>query len=121
MWFKSSFTTPAVAALCFCSIGGTTPAYADLGDQLFKLLADDGAVGDRFGFSVGISGTTAVVGALEDDNNGASSGSAYLFDTTFDRPTLTCSQVCRTGPRKRHVPGHSTRSGIRRSPSTLPG
>ena len=29
MWFKSSFTIPAVAALCLCVIGGTTPAHAD--------------------------------------------------------------------------------------------
>ncbi len=56
------------------------PAYADLGDQLAKLLADDGAAGDRFGYSVAISGTTAVVGAYEDEDNGYRSGSAYLFD-----------------------------------------
>ncbi len=30
MWFKSSFTTPAVAAISFCVIGGTVPAAADL-------------------------------------------------------------------------------------------
>ena len=42
MWFKSSFTIPAVTALCVYFVGGTTPAYADLGDQLFKLLASEG-------------------------------------------------------------------------------
>ena len=85
MSFTSSFTIPAVAAICFCLIGGTTPAYADLGDQLFKLLADDGAAGDLFGFSVAISGAPgmemAIVGARRDDDNGSTSGSAYLFDT----------------------------------------
>ncbi len=60
----------------------TGPAYADLGDQLFKLLAADGAAGDDFGTSVGIRGTTAIVGAWADDDNGSNSGSAYLFDTT---------------------------------------
>ena len=55
MWFKSNFTTPAVAAISFCLIGGTTPAYADLGDQLAKLLPDDGAEFDQFGNSVAIS------------------------------------------------------------------
>ncbi|MEE9129569.1 MAG: hypothetical protein V3T84_06085 [Phycisphaerales bacterium] len=30
MWFKSSSTTPAVAAISFCLIGGTVPASADL-------------------------------------------------------------------------------------------
>ena len=63
----------------------TAPAYADLGDQLFKLLADDGAEGDNFGISVAISGATAIVGSPNDDDNGAGSGSAYLFDTTTAR------------------------------------
>jgi hypothetical protein len=60
-------------------------AYADLGDQLFKLLPDDGAVEDRFGHSVAISSATAIVGADLDDDNGSFSGSAYLFDTTTGR------------------------------------
>ncbi len=51
------------------------------GQQLFKLLADDGATEDEFGYSVAISGTTAIVGAYRDDDNGTLSGSAYLFDT----------------------------------------
>ena len=63
----------------------TAAAYADLGDQLFKLLADDGVVSDVFGWSVAISGTTAIVGAIGNDDNGGSSGSAYLFDTTTGR------------------------------------
>ena len=87
MWFKSSFTTPAVAAISFCLIGGTStaPAYADLGDQLFKLLADDGAQADQFGASVAISGTTLMVGARLHDDNGNLSGSAYLFDMATGR------------------------------------
>lgn len=52
------------------------------GAQLFKLLPDDGATEDFFGFSVSISGTTAIVGAPHDADNGSDSGSAYLFDTT---------------------------------------
>ncbi len=48
--------------------------------QIAKLLASDGAPFDWFGFSVAISGTTAIVGALFDDDNGSESGSAYLFD-----------------------------------------
>ncbi len=58
----------------------TAPAYADLGDQLAKLLPDDGAEHDDFGISVAISGATAIVGAFHDDDNGSNSGSAYLFD-----------------------------------------
>ena len=64
------------------SILSTAAAYADLGDQLFKLLAEDGAADHRFGVSVAINGTIAIVGAWRDDDNGTSSGSAYLFDTT---------------------------------------
>ena len=48
----------------------TAPAYADLSDQLAKLLANDGAAGDHFGVSVAISGATAIVGARQDDVNG---------------------------------------------------
>ena len=44
-----------------------------------KLLPDDGAADDRFGFSVALSGETALVGAHLDDDNGTDSGSAYVF------------------------------------------
>ena len=72
--------TPLLAAAA--SIVSTGPAYADLGDQLFKLLANDGAAGDLFGVSVAISGDITITGAFGDDSNGDFSGSAYLFDTT---------------------------------------
>ncbi len=71
----------AVAA----TVLSTNAAYADLGDQLFKLLPDDGAAGTWFGFSVAISGATAIVGAIGGDDNGFFSGSAYLFDITTGR------------------------------------
>jgi hypothetical protein len=49
--------------------------------QQAKLTAEDGAAGDDFGYSVSISGNSALVGAQSDDNNinGVDSGSAYLF------------------------------------------
>ena len=47
--------------------------------QQAKLLASDGAAGDYFGWSVSISGDYAIVGANWDDDNGAESGSAYIF------------------------------------------
>ena len=59
-----------------------TPARADLGDELLKLTASDGAVDDMFGWSVDISGNIAIVGAEAYDNAGDRSGSAYLFDVT---------------------------------------
>ena len=49
--------------------------------QIAKLLADDGLDNDQFGSSVGISGTTAIVGAIFSDSSGLNSGAAYLFDT----------------------------------------
>ncbi len=47
--------------------------------QEAKLTASDAAANDYFGWSVIISGDTAVVGAPWDDDAGTSSGSAYVF------------------------------------------
>ncbi|MEM6397609.1 MAG: hypothetical protein AAF741_14770 [Bacteroidota bacterium] len=44
-----------------------------------KLTASDGAMLDRFGSSVAIWGDVAIVGALQDGDNGNSSGSVYVF------------------------------------------
>jgi len=52
------------------------------GTQIAKLLPEDGATYDNFGYSVAISGTICIVGAYGDDVVGRSSGSAYLFDTS---------------------------------------
>ena len=48
--------------------------------QQKRLLASDGAAGDRFGYFVDVDGDTAVVGAPEDADAGNQSGSAYVFD-----------------------------------------
>ncbi len=45
-----------------------------------KLTAADGAAGDVFGYSVSLSGDTALIGAHFDDDNGGESGSAYVFE-----------------------------------------
>ncbi|MBW4442205.1 MAG: DUF4347 domain-containing protein [Plectolyngbya sp. WJT66-NPBG17] len=56
--------------------------------QQSKLTASDGAAFDRFGYSVAISGNTAIVGSYLDDNPGtANSGSAYIFADSL--PTLS--------------------------------
>ena len=47
--------------------------------QQAKLLASDGAAGDNFGFSTSIDGDTALIGVYKDDDNGADSGSVYVF------------------------------------------
>jgi hypothetical protein len=47
--------------------------------QQAKLLASDGALADKFGYSVAISGNTIVVGAYNDDAPLSNGGSAYVF------------------------------------------
>ena len=71
-----------MAAFAAVVLGSASaPAQCDP-QELAKLLPDYDAEGDNFGYSVAISGTTAIVGAHYDDDNGLSSGSAYLFDIT---------------------------------------
>ena len=47
--------------------------------EIAKLTTSDGVSEDNFGCSVSISGDVIVVGAYQDDDNGNSSGSAYVF------------------------------------------
>jgi hypothetical protein len=44
-----------------------------------KITASDGAANDVFGNFVWLDGSTALIGAPNDDDNGADSGSAYVF------------------------------------------
>ncbi|MCP4349586.1 MAG: hypothetical protein GY795_29245, partial [Desulfobacterales bacterium] len=45
-----------------------------------SLASSDGAEYDSFGHSVSISGNYAIIGAYGDNDNGSSSGSAYVYD-----------------------------------------
>ena len=47
--------------------------------QTAQLTASDAADGDQFGYSVAVDGDTVVIGAHQDDDDGAESGSAYVF------------------------------------------
>jgi len=47
-----------------------------------KLTASDATVDDQFGYSVAISGDSTVIGALQTNDAGTSSGSAYVFTRT---------------------------------------
>ena len=47
--------------------------------QQAQLAPDDAAAGDRFGCSVSISDDYATVGAINNDDGGSDSGSAYIF------------------------------------------
>lgn len=74
----------AVAVLISCL---ATRARAGA-DETFKLTASDGAVGDRLGHSVALSGSTAIVGAWTDDDQALDSGSAYMFNTATGQKTF---------------------------------
>ncbi len=54
---------------------------ASTGTQTYKLLASDAEHSDRFGHSVALDDRLLVVGAWGNDDNGPSSGSAYIFDS----------------------------------------
>ena len=71
-WWDSDNGPKSGSAYVFVRSGGSWTEQA-------KLTASDGAAGDRFGYSVAISGDTAVVGAYIDDEKGIDSGSAYVF------------------------------------------
>ena len=49
-------------------------------NETAKLTASDWAASDFFGRSVSVSGNIAIVGAYLDDEDGASSGSVYMFE-----------------------------------------
>jgi hypothetical protein len=51
------------------------------GNEVGIITASDGAADDRFGYSVAVGSGRIVVGADGDDNNGSSSGSAYIWKT----------------------------------------
>ena len=53
--------------------------YAGYWCMTHRLLADDGAVGDGFAYSVALDQHYVAVGAPFNDDGGSSSGSAYFF------------------------------------------
>ncbi len=60
---------------------GSAYIFDTAGNYITKITAPDGEAGDRFGCSVSVYGSTIVVGAFHDDDNGSNSGSAYIFNT----------------------------------------
>jgi len=97
-WFGSSVAVDgntAVIGAYYNDDGGTDSGSAyvftrsgTVWSQQAKLTASDAAAGDNFGVSVAVDGDTAVIGAYRDDDNGANSGSAYVFT----RSSATWSQ-----------------------------
>ena len=71
-----------VAGLLFSGPGlRSDPQSAEAAalSEVQKLLASDAQAGDRLGFSVAISGDTAVVGAWQEDAAGTDAGAVYVF------------------------------------------
>lgn len=68
-----------LTALCMLvMLCSSLPAQAQFLNE-FKITASDGAAVNRFGASVAIDGDLAIVGAINDDDNGTGSGSAYIY------------------------------------------
>ncbi|HEY0100054.1 MAG TPA: lamin tail domain-containing protein [Pyrinomonadaceae bacterium] len=60
--------------------GAQYPLTVDPFMQQQRLHASDAATGDDFGYSIAISGDTAIIGApLDDNSGGVDAGSAYIF------------------------------------------
>lgn len=55
---------------------------ATTGQQLAKLLPDDGFMNDQFGWSVAIENNVVVVGSINSDPGPVNTGAVYLFDAT---------------------------------------
>ena len=58
---------------------GAQSAEAAFLSEVKKLLASNPQDGDQFGWSVAVSGDTAVVGAWLEDDGGSDAGAAYVF------------------------------------------
>jgi hypothetical protein len=61
-----------------------------LTNESVKISASDPGEDDRLGFSVGVSGQRAIAGADLDDENGADSGAAYVFEPILGPPPSLC-------------------------------
>ncbi len=57
--------------------------------EVTKLAASDGEKVDQFGFSAGVDGNTAIVGANLEDDGGSYAGAAYVSDLLLTKPTPT--------------------------------
>ncbi len=79
----AAFLSPAMLALALIGgIGECDGAAADAQiEEATKFAPKDAAANDFFGFGVALSGDTALISALQDDDDikGADAGSAYVF------------------------------------------
>ena len=88
-------------------------AWAMTSVEKVKLLADDGAPNDFFGFSVALSGDTAVIGAtkVDDDIRGVDVGAAYVFTRSGNSWHQQAKLTADDGAAKDEFGGKVTLSG----------
>ena len=84
-----------IATLCVATVFLVRAEDTDIATQMAKLVANDASNQDWFGISVAISDGIAVVGAREDDDNGSSSGSAYVFEMSSPGNASSWAQVAK--------------------------
>ena len=93
-------------AVGFGILAVTNPAAAQRACELAHVSASDGTPFDDFGWAVAVSGDTALVSAPQDNDNGADSGSAYIFrlngSTWVEEQKLLASD----GQNSDHFGGH---------------
>lgn len=78
--------------------------------QTAKLTASDGAAGDAFGYAICVSGDNIIAGVYADDDNGAESGSVYLFTkpgTGWETMTETQKKINDISGNKNDQTGYS--------------
>lgn len=84
-------------SLCESGSAYVFEKVAGVWTQTTKLTADDGERDDRFGISVAVSGDTAVIGAVYDDDQGNNSGAAYVFEKIAGIWTNTTKLIASNG------------------------
>jgi sulfur relay (sulfurtransferase) DsrC/TusE family protein len=83
-------------------LGGVVPAV-----PVAALNNPGPAVDDQFGYSVGISGTRVVVGALADDTGASNAGSAYVYELSSATPTVPVRTLNNPSPATNDIFGLS--------------
>ena len=68
--------------ICFINVHDLLgqSAWEDVVEEDFKIIADDGSADDEFASAMALDNGILAVGSPFDDDNGANSGAAYLFD-----------------------------------------
>lgn len=78
---RSGRTAAALTAALLAPVGPAVLPAAAQERPLERLQAEDRAAGDLFGCALDLAAGTLLVGSLLDDDLGADSGSAYVFET----------------------------------------